>query len=263
MLRIALLLVALAAPALAQQAPVCPADAHARIETATLAAEAGQKTVDDLAPLATDLVRGCQGERAILGHILAMFTRAGLAAEPPARFAAHQNAFKTVSAIVRSGSLPFDDVNYRTGDTEAAFTPLDERNAYWDLMFAMASDFLVFGVGDAVYAPGTTETFGCGLYPAEEAAALARLGEGNADGGELVIRVGYLGRACDTDGETAGQVARYFAAHLAAREADPEYLGLTEGDIRSGLQRFLPAHLAGAAESPLFSAEEAARLMAF
>ncbi|MCB1336803.1 MAG: hypothetical protein KDK10_04870 [Maritimibacter sp.] len=262
MLRTALLLIALATPVRAE-APACPADAHAQIEAATRGAEAGKTSVDELAPLATQLVRACRGERALLGHLLAMFTRAGLAAEPPARFAAHQNAYKTATAIIKSGARPFDDLRYGVDGAEATFSQLDERNAYWDLMFALASDFLVFGVGEPLYAPGTTETFGCGLYPAEEAAALAALGEGNADGGELVIRLGFLGRSCDEAGETAGQAARYFAAHLAARAADPEYLGLTEADIRSGLQRFLPAHLAGAAESPLFDADEVARLLAF
>lgn len=262
--RLALALFLLAAPVTAQT-PDCPADAHAKVEAATRTVEAGEGTVAELGPLATALVRSCSGDRALYGHILAMFTRAGLAVDPPDRFAAHQNAVKTMGAILKLGGWAFEDVGYEIADgAPQSFTALDERNAYFDLMLAMSTDYLVFSVHDALYGFGTAETIGCGLYPAEEAAALAAQGAGNADGGELVARVGFLGRRCDGDGgETAGQVARYFAAHYHARAADPGYLGLTSGDIRAGLQRFLPAHLGGAAESPLFSAAEVAELLAF
>lgn len=257
-LALAVLLVAGAARA---QAPDCPADPHAEVEAAARAVEAGGRTLDDVNAFATALVRGCPGDRALYGHILAMFTRAGLASEPPGRFAAHGNALKTVGLVLKAGGDDFAEVTYGDG---FAWSVLDERNAYFDLMLAMSTDYLVYAVHDDLYAPGTTETIGCGLYPAEEAAALAAQGEDNADGGELVVRVGYLGRACETgSGEVAGQVARYFAAHYRARLADPAYLGLTAGDIRAGLQRFLPDHLGDSGASPLFSTAEVAELLAF
>jgi len=253
---------ATAAPA---QTPDCPADPHAKVETATRAVEAGDTTTAELNALATALVRGCAGDRALYGHIVAMFTRAGLANDPPDRFAAHRNAFKTVGAVLKAGGDGFADVIYDLPDAgSAVWSVFDERNAYFDLMLGMSTDFLVFSVHAQLYAPGKTENIGCGLYPAEEAAALATQADGNADGGELVVRVGYLGRSCEVgDGEVAGQVARYFAAHHRARAADPDYRGLTRRDIRSGLQRFLPDHLGDAGTSPLFSAEEVAELLSF
>ncbi len=264
MLRLALTLLLFAAPASAQ-APACPADAHPQVEAAARAAEAGTMTIDALNTLATTLVRGCPDDRTLYGQILAMFTRAGLATEPPDRFAAHQNAIKTVGMVLKAGGDAFAEVAYALGDGEqAAWTVFDERNAYFDLMLALSSDFLVYSVHAQLFTPGTAESFGCGLYPAEEAAALAVQAEGNADGGELVVRVGYLGRSCDLGtGEVAGQVARYFAAHHRARGEDPDYLGLTASDIRGGLQRFLPDHLAGSGASELFTEEEVAELMAF
>ena len=262
MLRAASLTVLLAtAAAAAAQTPDCPADPHAEVEAAAQAVEAGEKSVEALNPLATALVRGCAGDRALYGHILAMFTRAGLASEPPDRFAAHRNAFKTVGVVLKAGGDAFADARYGEAQLWSVF---DERNAYFDLMLAMSTDFLVFSIHRELYTPGTAEDIGCGLYPAEEAAALAAQADGNADGGELVVRIGYLGRQCDLgSGEVAGQVARYFAAHYRARNEDPDYLGLTAGDIRGGLQRFVPDHLNGAGESALFSAEEVAELLAF
>ncbi len=247
---------------LATAAPAdCPDDAHAQVEAATRSAEAGETPLDALNPLATRLVNACPDARALHGHILAMFTRAGLASEPPDRFAAHGNAFRTAGLVLKAGGGGFAGADY--GEA-ARFTPLDERNAWFDLMLAMSTDFLVYGAHDTLYAPGSAERFGCGLYPAEEAAALAAQGEGNADGGELLVRVSFLGRNCDTEsGEVAGQAARYFAAHAEARADDPDYLGLTASDIRAGLQRFLPAHLGGKASSALFSAAEVTRLLAF
>lgn len=255
-----LLALLLAAPA-AAQTPDCPADAHARVEAAAEGVEAGAQAMDALYTLATRLVRGCPGDRPLYGHILAMFTRAGLAIDPPDRFAAHQNAFKTVGVVLKAGGDDFADVSWGDGRVWSVF---DERNAYFDLMLAMSTDYLVEGVHEQLYTPGTLERIGCGLYPAEEAAALALQAEGNADGGELVARVGFLGRSCDLGaGEVAGQVARYFAAHFHARARDPDYLGLTAGDIRGGLQRFLVDHLDGAGESVLFPAAEVEALLAF
>ena len=264
MLRLALLVFLLASPAHAQ-APDCPADAHARVEAAAQGVEAGTMTVDELNTLATALVRGCPGDRALYGHILAMFTRAGLANDPPDRFAAHQNAFKTLAVVLKAGGDDFADVAYALpGADPAVWSVFDERNAYFDLMLAMSTDYLVFSVHEQLYAPGTAERIGCGLYPDEEAAALAVQAEGNADGGELVVRLGYLGRNCDFgSGEVAGQAARYFAAHYRARIDDPDYLGLTASDIRGGLQRFLPDHLEGSGASALFSDAEVTELLAF
>ncbi len=264
MLRLALIALLFASAARAQ-APACPAEPHAEVERATLAVEAGTRTAEDLNPIATALVRGCPGDRALYGHILAMFTRAGLASDPPDRFSAHRNAFKTIDAVLKAGGDDFAEVTYALDDGQpAVWSVFDERNAYFDLMLALSTDFLVFAVHEQIYAPDTTERLGCGLYPAEEAAALAAQAEGNADGGELVVRVGFLGRACAAaNGEVAGQVARYFAAHYRARAADPDYLGLTAGDIRGGLQRFLPDHLGPSAHSALFSADEVAELLAF
>lgn len=260
MLRLALLLVLLASP-LRAQAPVCPPTAHAEVEAAAQAVETGTQHLDALNSLATALVRACPGDRALYGHILAMFTRAGIASDPPARFAAHQNAVKTIGAVLKAGGDAFAHVTYGEG---SVWTVFDERNAYFDLMLALSTDYLVYAVHAQLYAPGTTERFGCGLYPAEEAAALAVQAEGNADGGELVVRVGYLGRECDLGaGEVAGQVARYFAAHYRARMDDPDYLGLTESDIRGGLQRFLPDHLESRATSTLFTDAQVAQLLAF
>lgn len=259
-LRLGVLVALLAAP-LRAEAPACPADAHAEVEAAARAVEAGSRGLEALNTLATTLVRACPGDRALYGHILAMFTRAGLASEPPARFAVHQNAVKAIGAVLEAGGDPFADVAF--GD-DMVWTVYNERNAYFDLMLALSTDTLVYAVHARLYTPGTTERFGCGLYPAEEAAALALQAEGNADGGELVARVGYLGRACDLGaGEVAGQAARYFAAHYRARMEDPDYLGLTASDIRGGLRRFLRDHLDGSGTSSLFSDAEIAELLAF
>ena len=263
MLRLALLLLTLAAPA-AAQTPACPADPHGQVEAAARAAEAGEISLDEINARATALVRGCPGDRALYGHILVLFTRAGLALPPPERFLAHQNALKSVGAVLKAGGDDFADVRYALDGENMAWTVLDERNGYFDLMLALSTDYLVHGVHAPLYTPGTAERFGCGLYPAEEAAALAVQAEGNADGGELVVRVGYLGRNCDLGvGEVAGQAARYFAAHYRARRDDPDYLGLTASDIRGGLQRFLADHFDGSGPSRLFSDAERAELLAF
>ena len=263
MLRLASAFILLAAPVWAQS-PDCPADRHGKVEAAALAAEAGTTPLDEINTLATTLARGCPGDRVLYGHLLALFTRAGLALPPPDRFAAHLNAIKTVGSVLKAGGDDFPDLAYALDGASATWTVLDERNAYFDLMLALSTDFLVHGAHAQLYTPGTAESFGCGLYPAEEAAALAVQGEDNADGGELVVRVGFLGRTCDLGaGEVAGQAARYFAAHYRARLADPDYLGLTAGDIRGGLQRFLPDYLAGEATGGLFSDDEIAELLAF
>ncbi|MCB1329806.1 MAG: hypothetical protein KDK28_10350 [Maritimibacter sp.] len=263
MLRLALLLLTLAAPA-AAQTPACPAEPHGTVEAAARAIEAGTGTLDEINTTATALVRGCAGDRALYGHILAAFTRAGLAVPPPDRFAAHQNALKTVGVVLKAGGDAFADVAYALDGEAVAWTMLDERNAYFDLILALSTDYLVHGVHAALYTPGTAESFGCGLYPDEEAAALALQAEDNADGGELVVRLGFLGRNCDLGtGEVAGQAARYFAAHYRARRDDPDYLGLTASDIRGGLQRFLADHFDGSGPSRLFSDAERAELLAF
>lgn len=264
MLRIAFL-VLLSAPAAEAQGADCPANPHGEVEAAALAVEAAAGSVPDLAPVATRLVRGCPGNRALYGHILAMFTRAGLASEPPDRFAALSHATKTVGLVLKAGGDDFAEVTYTLDEgATASWTVFDERNAYFDLMLGLSTDFLVYAVHGELYTPGTAERFGCGLYPAEEAAALALQGEDNADGGELVVRVGFLGRNCDHGtGEVAGQAARYFAAHSRARATDPDYLGLTKSDIRGGLQRFLPDHLAGSGAGGLFTDAEVDALLAF
>ena len=77
-LRLALIALLLASGAKAQT-PDCPSDPHTAVDEAARSVEAGDKAIADLNPLATTLVRGCPGNRALYGHILAMFTRAGLA----------------------------------------------------------------------------------------------------------------------------------------------------------------------------------------
>jgi len=253
--------------ALGAQTPACPENVHVRVAALEAKARAGEVPLPLVAQTATEIVRACGTDRALLAQILTMFTNAGLTLEPgdPERTRAHVNAFKTVNVIVRAGAAPFEPISLPGPDGGTIpFGAFDERNAYWDLMFAMSSDFLVAGAHAQVYTPGATERIGCGLYPAEEASALAAHGRDNVDGGELVVRVSFLARTCDGEaGEVAGQAARYFAAHHAARANDPGYVGLTESDIRSGLQAHLRAHLGERAESDLFSAAEAARLLAF
>ena len=57
-------------------------------------------------------------------------------------------AFRSVNRIVAAGGGDFDPV--RAGDT-TLWTVEDERNAYWDLMFAMSGDHLVFGVHAEIF----------------------------------------------------------------------------------------------------------------
>jgi len=251
------LLVAATAPARA----ACPADAAARLHALAEGARAGAQPLGALGEAATTFVKACGEDRVVLSLIFEMFTAAGLAIEPPQadRFQAQLFAFRSINRIVRAGGGDFAPV------AAIGWTVDDERNSYWDLMFAMSGDFLVFGVHAELYTPGKIEGIGCGLYPAEEASALAQQARGNLDGGELLARVAYLGRTCDTPArETSGYAARYFAEHAAARTADPDgYNGVTERDIRTGLNSFLDRHLDGAQESAQFDAGEAARLRAF
>ncbi|GKY88834.1 hypothetical protein [Sinisalibacter aestuarii] len=260
------LLLALA-PTMAEAQAACPADANAALSRFSARAASGEATLPELGDAATTYATGCADDRVVLSQILAMFTTAGLAIEPPAaeRFQAHLFAFRTINRILRAGGDDFEPVAFTGPEGEPReWTVLDERNAYWDLVYTMASDFLVYGVHADIYTPGKTEEIGCGIYPAEEASALARLAVGNDDGGELVARVSYLGRACDGTGhEASGYAAQYFAEHAAARAGDAGYAGLTERDIRAGLTGFLDRHLDGAGESWLFDAATVAELRAF
>ena len=247
----------LAAPAHA----ACPEDAATRLHGLAQAAEAGKPDIVAMSEAATSVLKACGDDRVLLSLSLEMFTAAGIAIEPPDpnRFQAQLFAFRTLNRILRAGGGDFAPVE------GIGWSVDDERNVVWDLMFAMSGDFLVYGVHGELYTPGRIEQIGCGLYPAEEASALARQARGNLDGGELLARVVYLGRKCDTpDRETSGYAALYFAEHAAARAADPEgYNGVTERDIRTGLASFLNRHLDGAAESWLFEADEVSRLKAF
>jgi len=258
--------VAVAHPAAAQDFG-CPTDVNQRIHDMTAKARAGDATMAELAETATAIVRGCGRDRVILAQFFEMFTVAGLAIEPPDadRFSAHLNAFRTIDGINKAGGDDFAPLRLSgPGGEEVEWSVIDERNAYWDLIYAMASDFLVYGVHADIYTPGRTEQIGCGLYPAEEVSALASYGQENVDGGELLARVAFLGRNCDTpDRETSGYAAQYFAGHMRARRGIEDYVGLTESDIRWGLQTFLEMHLDGAPESNLFSADEAQELLEF
>lgn len=265
-LALALTLLFPALPGMAQAAD-CPADASQRIFDLSQKARDGALSPAEAAQVATEITRACGRERALLGQILEMFTITGLVREAPdpERFGAHLNAFRTINAINRAGGGGFDPIGLTGPDGgEILWSVIDERNAYWDLMFAMAADYLVFGVHADIYTPGKIEQIGCGLYPAEEASALATHAIDNVDGGELLARVSFLARACDTpEGDTSGYAALYFAEHKRARAADPGYLGLTQGDIRSGLRAFLEKHLDGAPGSDLFTAGEVTDLMNF
>ncbi len=257
-----LLALLLPAAARAESAP-CPPDAHAQLYALTAQAETLSDEV--LNSTATGILQGCGPDRVLLSQLLALFSAASVAAEPPTRFAREGNGFRTVGFIYSTGTPHFDPVSFPGPDgAEVSWTEDDERNAYWDLMFAMSGDFLTAGVHSDIYTPGKAETFGCLLYPGEEASALAGHAQGNEDGGELMARVTFLGRSCDNEAHDAsGYTALYFAGHADAREADPDYSGLTIGDIRSGLSGFLTQHLDGAAESALFSADDVARLRAY
>lgn len=255
-----------AAPAVAQD-PGCPIDANQQLYGLTGQARAGAVAPVSAADTAGGLVRACGSERVLMGQVMAMFTALGLSIEPPDpdRFTAHLHAFRTMTGIAASGGGGFEPVPLAGPNGEAVeWTVADERDAYWDLMFAMSSDFLVGGAHTDVYTPGIIERIGCGLYPAEEASALARHAIGNVDGGELMARISFLGSHCDTPGhETSGYAATYFEGHYRARRDDPDYAGLTGGDIRAGLQKYLKQHLDGQAESPLFRAETVEELLGF
>lgn len=255
-----------AAPALAQDTG-CPTDASQQLFDLTDKIRTGGVAPEAVAGKANEIVHGCGRERVLMGQIAAMFTALGLSLEPPhaARFGAHLNALRTWGGLAAAGGEGFEPIALTGPDgTPAEWTETDERDAYWDLMFAVSSDFLVGGVHADLYTPGALERFGCNLYPAEEASALARHGEGNVDGGELLARVSFLGSRCDTpEHETSGYAAAYFAAHYRARLDDPEYAGLTGGDIRAGLQKYLVQHLDGRAESPIFPAALVEELLAF
>lgn len=257
LLTAAILALALVAPARA----ACPDDAPVRLAALAEDARAGKATLLALSETATELATACGDDRVVLSLIFDMFAGAGLMIEPPDpdRFQAQLFAFRSVNRILRAGGGDFAPVE------AVGWSVDDERNTYWDLMFAMSGDFLVYGVHADLYTPGKIEGIGCGLYPAEEASALARQARGNLDGGELLSRVVYLGRNCDTpDRETSGYAARYFAEHAQARADDPEgYAGITASDIRAGLSGFLDRHLDGAAQSWLFEADEVSRLRAF
>lgn len=233
----------------------CPTDTNIRLANLSDEARAGRLSPGDLAAEVDTIVKTCGSKRVILSQVLAAFTGAGLAIAPPDddRFRAHLQAFRTAGGLARGKAGPFDPVPL--GEAPA-WTVADERNAYWDLMFAMSGDFLVFGAHGDLYNPASLDRIGCGLYPDEEASALATHARENVDGGELVARVHYLGANCDTaEVDTSGQAALYFEAHLKARGADPGYVGLTENDIRAGLSRFLTDHLDGASASDLFAAD--------
>lgn len=253
-------------PAVAQDFG-CPTNVNQQIHDMTAKARAGGATMAELAESATAIVRGCGRDRVILAQFFEMFTVAGLAIEPPDadRFSAHLNAFRTIDGINQAGGDDFEPLILEGPDgANVEWSVIDERNAYWDLIYAMASDFLVYGVHADIYTPGRTEQIGCGLYPAEEVSALAAYGQDNVDGGELLARVTFLGRSCDTPGrETSGYAAQYFAGHLRARRDNEDYVGLTESDIRWGLQTFLEMHLDGAPQSGLFGADEAKELLEF
>lgn len=247
----------LAAPARA----ACPDDAAARLHGLAQAARAGSPDLVAMSEAATSVLKACGDDRVLLSLSLEMFVAAGIAIAPPdpQRFQAQLFGFRTLNRIVRAGGGDFAPVE------GIGWSVDDERNATWDLMFAISGDYLVFGVHAEMFTPGRIEQIGCGLYPAEEASALARQARGNLDGGELLARVVYLARKCDTpDRDTSGYAALYFAEHAAARAADPEgYIGVIERDIRTGLTSFLDQHLDGAAESWLFDADEVSRLRAF
>ena len=113
----------------------------------------------------------------------------------------------------------------------------DERNAYWDLLFAMASDFLVYGVHAELYTPGRTEQVGCGLVPGRRS-----LGAGPPRGRQCRRRraggAGRLSRAASATRRSARRAATWRSISpstpVPARPI-PDYLGLTLADIQRGL----------------------------
>ncbi len=263
---LALIFLLLPVTALAQEAD-CPADANQRLYDLTERARNGDVTIMELGEAANATIKACGPDRVMVGQIMAMFAAAGIAIEPPAndRFTAQLQAFRTNTGLAAGHAGEFEPVPLTAADGAAiTWTVTDERDAYWDLMFAMSSDFLVGGVHEQLFTPGELEQIGCGLYPAEEVSALARHGIGNVDGGEMLARVIFLATRCDDDShEVAGYAAQYFANHYQARKDDDAYVGLTGGDIRAGLQRYLPLYLDGAPEGPLFDAATVTELLAF
>ncbi|TYB81960.1 hypothetical protein [Maritimibacter fusiformis] len=263
---LALMLLVLPATVRAQDAG-CPVDASQQLYDLTQRARAADVPLLELGEAANTMVEGCGPDRVLLGQIMAMFTAAGIALEPPEndRFTAHLHAFRTNVRLTGMEAGPFDPVPLKDPDGSGIeWTTADERDAYWDLMFAMSSDFLIGGIHEQLFIPGELEQIGCGLYPAEEASALARHAINNVDGGEMLARVIFLATRCDSEGhEVAGYAAQYFANHYRARGEDEDYVGLTGGDIRAGLQRYLPIYLDGAAEGPLFDAATVTELMDF
>jgi len=265
-LLLAVFLLAPVSPGLAQDFG-CPTDVNQQLYEITAKTRALEITPAEAGQAVSEILRGCGRNRVVFAQLLELFTVAGLTREPPdpIRFASHANALRAMEGAVGMGGGAFPAFRL-SGPNGAAieWSAIDERNAYWDLMFAMSADFLVFGVHADFYTPGKIEQIGCGLYPAEEAAALANHAVGNVDGGELLARVSFLGRACDTpERDTSGYAALYFAEHLRARDADPLYVGLTQGDIQAGLRTFLGQHLDGAPGSDIFTAAEAAELLNF
>jgi len=245
------------------QAESCAPETYQRLADLTAQAREGSVQPEALGQEANAIVARCGDDRVALGQIMAMFTVAGIAIEPPSpvRAQVHLFAFRTANRIANTLAPGFDPVSLADG---ATWGPADERDAYWDLMFTMSSDYLVYGLHEDIYTPGTMQQVGCNLYPAEEASALATHAEGGADDGEFLPRIDYLATQCDgEDHATSGQAVVYFVNHMKARAAGEGYVGLTGGDIRGGIQRFLPRHLAGRDSSDLFSAEDVAELMAF
>ena len=259
-------IVLLATPARAQDLG-CPVDIYQQLHDQIVAARAGKLTVVDAGRISGDAVGQCRDDRVVRGQVVALLTAAGLNLEPPdqVRFRAHIQALRTARSISAKSVIAFDPVPLTDADgASIEWTNADERDAYWDLMFAMSGDFLVSGTHTDIYTPGSTERVGCGLYPAEEASALATHAVGNVDNGDLVARVYFLGANCDTpEHETSGAVAAYFEGHYHAKKDNPDYIGLTGGDIRGGLRRFLAQHLDGRDESPLFPAAAVAEYLAY
>lgn len=248
-----------AAPAFAEG---CPPDTYRRLADLTAEARAGTANPESLGQQANEVAASCGADRVAMSQIMAMFTAAGIATEPPSqlRLQEHLHAFRTANLIAHKLERDFEPVTLAEGE----WTQADERDAYWDLMFAMSGDYLTYGMHEDIYMPGTTTQIGCNLYPEEEASALATHAVDGADNGEFLVRIDFLGSHCDgEDHATSGQVTMYFVNQMKARAAGNGYVGLTGGDIRGGLQRFLPQHLAGRDSSELFSAEEVAELMAF
>jgi hypothetical protein len=255
-----LALLAALAPGAAAAAD-CGASMHQRLSDLTAQGVAHTEPPASLGQQANEIVTACGDDRAVVGHIMAMFAEvaASIGAPSDLRTQFELFAIRTASRIQRDMPGDFEPVALKDG----SWSVTDERNAYWDLMLAASSDFLTYGAHADFYSPGVTQKIGCLLYPDEEASALATQARDGADNGELLVRIDYLGSHCDdADHAVSGQVALYFANQAKAHEQEG-YVGLTGGDIRGGLQRFLPMHLDGRKSSELFTADEVAALMAY